>query len=67
MRRIVIVISIFCSVLFLAGLVPAAEKGPVETVKGGCKNELDTYCKDVTPSEGRVPACLYCHFHYGMW
>ncbi len=50
MRRIVIVISIFCSVLFLAGLVPAAEKGPVETVTGGCKNELDTYCKDVTPS-----------------
>ena len=25
----------------------------------GCKTELDTYCKDVTPGEARILACLY--------
>jgi len=32
-----------------------------ETVKNGCRQELSTYCKDVTPGEGRVLACLYAH------
>ena len=25
----------------------------------GCREELNTYCKDVTPGEGRVLSCLY--------
>ncbi|MBU1233678.1 MAG: cysteine rich repeat-containing protein [Proteobacteria bacterium] len=33
----------------------------VQNVVDGCKTELDTYCKDVTPGEGRVLACLYAH------
>jgi hypothetical protein len=33
--------------------------GPVEVVADGCKKELETYCKDVTPGEGRILACLY--------
>jgi hypothetical protein len=33
--------------------------GPVEVVAEGCKKEMDTYCKDVTPGEGRILACLY--------
>ncbi len=61
MSRIVIFMSIFCSVLFLGGLVHAAEKGVVETVKEGCKKELDSYCKNVTPGQGRVLACLYAY------
>jgi len=32
-----------------------------ETVKDGCKAELESYCKGVTPGEGRVLACLYAH------
>ena len=32
-----------------------------ETVEKGCKVELEKYCKDVTPGEGRVLACLYAH------
>jgi hypothetical protein len=32
-----------------------------ETVANGCKQELSTYCKDVTPGDGRVLACLYAH------
>jgi hypothetical protein len=30
----------------------------IKSVKDGCKTELETYCKDVTPGEGRVLACL---------
>ena len=31
----------------------------VETVVKGCEKELTSYCKDVTPGEGRILACLY--------
>lgn len=33
----------------------------VESVAKGCKKELTSYCKDVTPGEGRILACLYAH------
>ena len=33
----------------------------VETVAKGCEKELASYCKDVTPGEGRILACLYAH------
>jgi len=33
----------------------------VESVAKGCEKELTSYCKDVTPGEGRVLACLYAH------
>jgi len=38
-----------------------AQQSLVETVANGCKEELQKYCKDVTPGEGRVLACLYAH------
>jgi cysteine rich repeat protein len=41
------------------GTAFAAQKGLVETVTDGCQKELDTYCKGVTPGEGRILACLY--------
>ena len=31
----------------------------VKLVAEGCKEELEKYCKDVTPGERRVLACLY--------
>jgi len=36
-------------------------QGPLETFKQGCKTELESYCKDVTPGEGRILACIYAH------
>jgi hypothetical protein len=27
----------------------------------GCRAEIETYCKDVTPGEARILACLYAH------
>jgi len=47
-------------VLLFASQVLAAEK-LVESVTKGCKTELDTYCKTVTPGEGRILACLYAY------
>ena len=34
-------------------------QGALETFTEGCQTELTTYCKDVTPGEGRILACLY--------
>lgn len=33
----------------------------VETVAKGCEKELDSYCSEVTPGNGRILACLYAH------
>jgi len=48
------------AVLLIAMPVLAGE-GLVKTVADGCKTELETFCKDVTPGDGRVLACLYAH------
>ncbi len=39
----------------------SAQQGLVDSVVKGCDKELKTLCKDVTPGEGRVLACLYAH------
>jgi len=41
------------------GITAAWAQELIKEVKEGCKTELETYCKDVTPGEGRVLACLY--------
>jgi hypothetical protein len=37
----------------------AGEDALGDEVKAGCKAELESYCKQVTPGEGRLLACLY--------
>lgn len=39
----------------------AGGQGPLETFMQGCETELEAYCKDVTPGEGRILACIYAH------
>ena len=39
----------------------SAQEKIIETVANGCKTEIETYCKAVTPGEGRVLACLYAY------
>jgi hypothetical protein len=51
-------------ILYTVSLLPStswAQQNLLESVKEGCKKELDSFCKDVTPGEGRVLACLYAH------
>ena len=55
---------VFLAVLGLVLMVEGeswAQKGPLETAIEGCKKELETYCKEVTPGEGRILACLYAY------
>ena len=40
---------------------PVIAQQLVEGVVTGCKAELEKYCSNVTPGEGRVLACLYAH------
>lgn len=54
------------AVSFMVSSVFAAEdplqkgmEGALNTFAEGCQTELTTYCKDVTPGEGRILACLY--------
>lgn len=39
----------------------SAQQDIVETVAKGCETELNTYCKGVTPGEGRILSCLYAY------
>lgn len=52
-------LSISISMIFLFAVAANAEQSIVGTVANGCKAELETYCQDVTPGEGRILACLY--------
>jgi hypothetical protein len=60
MKKKVLFVLVLGMVLVFGTQVLAAET-LVESVTKGCKKELETYCKDVTPGEGRVLACLYAY------
>lgn len=49
------------TVLLLSGPIASAQQNIVETVATGCESELKTYCKGVTPGEGRILSCLYAY------
>jgi len=67
LKRIIIYLAVCCIVAVVGWPAFAQQKGPdeamaqgiVETVAKGCEKELKTYCKDVTPGDGRILACLY--------
>jgi hypothetical protein len=60
MRKRVILLAVVA--MFFVSISSAwAVENVVETVANGCEKELTTYCKDVTPGEGRLLACLYAH------
>ena len=60
MRHAMVWTVVIGMVLVFSGVVSAQQK-LIESVSKGCEKELKTYCKDVTPGEGRVLACLYAH------
>jgi hypothetical protein len=62
MKKRVFIVTIALLFLFLSASLPTqAGEDLVQTVANGCQKELETYCKNVTPGEGRVLACLYAH------
>ena len=60
MKQALMGTMVLCLALVFGGC--ASSKHPlVEQVAKGCESEIKTYCKEVTPGEGRVLACLYAH------
>jgi hypothetical protein len=45
----------------LLAVSAGAEQSLVASVANGCRTEIETYCKDVNPVQGRMLACLYTH------
>jgi hypothetical protein len=45
--------------LSLGGNLSAQD--PVTTVVDGCATEIEQYCSQVSPGEGRLLACFYAH------
>jgi hypothetical protein len=60
MKRIMITLI----VLVVSSMVVTnvmAEQNLVQTIANGCKVELEKYCSQVTPGQGRVLSCLYAY------
>jgi hypothetical protein len=53
--------GIILSLVFLVAMPAAAKQSLLQSVATGCQTELEGYCKDVTPGDGRILACLYAH------
>ena len=60
MRKRVVLLAAVAMFFVSISAVWAADN-IIETVAKGCEKELTSYCKDVTPGEGRILACLYAH------
>jgi len=58
MKKSYLLLFIVTALVF-AGTSASAADDLIQTVVNGCKQELETYCKDVTPGQGRMLACLY--------
>ena len=56
-----LVVSLSTAALLLFAGTASAQQNIVETVATGCETELKTYCKGVTPGEGRILSCLYAY------
>ncbi|MEM9630848.1 MAG: cysteine rich repeat-containing protein [Pseudomonadota bacterium] len=54
-------LSLF-SLVFLLPIAPvSAQQSVAEVIGAECKQELAQYCDSVTPSRGRIAACLMAH------
>ena len=61
MKSVLMCLAAVCFLVLLGGVAVAQEKGPVATVMDGCKAEIEGFCKNVSPGEGRILACLYAY------
>ncbi len=54
-------IGFVAGVAIFAATPAMAGQDLIKSVAEGCKQEIKTFCKDVTPGEGRMLACFYAH------
>jgi len=62
MKKAILMIALLALALpAVAAENPLAKglQGALDTFSEGCRQELTTFCKDVTPGNGRIIACLY--------
>jgi len=59
MRRNVLVVVVAGLMLSVSGAW--AQDEIIDEVIAGCEKEINTYCSQVTPGEGRLLACFYAH------
>ena len=52
---------IFASFALACMSGPVSAQGIVETVEKGCAAEIESFCSQVSPGEGRMLACFYAH------
>ena len=58
--RTVLGVSLALSV-FAVGQSASAQESVVEMVTKACEKEIDSYCSEVTPGDGRLLSCFYAH------
>jgi len=61
MKKMSMCLAVICCVVFLGGIAAAQQMRPAEKVLEGCRQEVETYCKNVTPGKGRLLSCLYSY------
>ena len=59
--RTMMIFFVAFAILLLGINSAIAQQDLVDTVANGCKTELEKYCNQVTPGQGRVLACLYAY------
>jgi hypothetical protein len=58
----IIIVAVELSVLMVFGGCTTTQPIRLADIESeGCRAEIETYCKDVTPGEARILACLYAH------
>ena len=60
MKRMMMAFAVL-AMLAMFGTSVAADQNLVQTVLNGCKVELEKYCSQVTPGQGRILSCLYAY------
>ena len=60
MKHLIVAVCTLFTLTIFADRANAVEK-TINMVLEGCKEELESYCSQVTPGKGRILACLYAH------
>jgi hypothetical protein len=61
MRNIITVLVMFFIAAISGGCAVGQQRKVADIVQEGCKVEIDSFCKNVTPGKCRVIACLYAY------
>lgn len=59
--NVITAVAVLIALVANAAHAQTSPQAITQKVKDGCQNELNTYCKTVSPGEGRVFACLYAY------